>query len=169
MAETAKKGKIEIKFSKSRFYGLLLATFTFIIMFCNWWKGEILMGESIGFSIFHSDMFDVNTCLGLAKVFAIIALVIGLLFIINLLINFEKFVPGLKKFKFGFNRVFALAYYGFYGLALLFNLIGCIATEGVVPTVRIIFIFVLVIGIILHYAIPAISKFFSKNFTLTIE
>lgn len=168
MAETEKKGKIKFKFTKARFYGLLVAAFTFIIMFCNWWKAEVYT-ESYGFSIFHSNMFDVNTCLGIAKVFAIIALVIGILYIINLLINFEKFVPGLKKFKFGFNRLFALVYFGFYGLALLFNIIGCIATENVVPTVRIIFVFIFIVGIILHYAIPAISKFFSKNFELVIE
>ena len=168
MAETTKKGKTEIKLTKGRLFAIIFAAFTFVIMFCNWWKAEVF-SESYGFSIFHSDMFDVNTCLGLAKVFAIIALVVGILYIINLAINFERFVPGLKKFKFGFNRLFALVYYGFYGLALLFNIIGCIATDNVVPTVRIIFIFILVVGIILHYAIPAISKFFGKSFTLTIE
>lgn len=168
MAETTKKGKVEIKLTKARFFSIIFAVFTFVIMFCNWWKAELL-GESLGYSIFHSHMFDVNTCLGLAKVFAIIALVIGLIYIVFLSINFVKFVPGLKKFKFGFDRLCALVYYGFYGLALLFNIIGCIATDNVVPTVRIIFIFILIIGIILHFAIPAISKFFGKSFTLTIE
>lgn len=167
MAET-KKGAKEIKISKSRFFAILFAAFTFIVMFANWFKYEVL-SESIGFSIFHSDMFDLNTCLGLGKVFAIIALVVGILYIIALVIDFKKFIPGLKKFKFGFDRLFALVYYGFYGLALLFNLIGCIATDGVVPTVRIIFLFILIIGLILHYAIPAIHKFVAKNVTLTIE
>lgn len=168
MAETANKGKLEIKVTKGRLFSIIFAAFTFVIMFCNWFKIEVFT-QSFGYSIFHSDMFDLNTCLGLAKVFAIIALVIGILYIISLVINFKRFIPGLKNFKFGFDRLFALVYYGFYGLALLFNLIGCIATDGVVPTVRIIFIFILVVGIILHFAIPAISKFASKNCTLTIE
>ena len=167
MAETTKGAK-EIKISKGRFFAIIFAVFTFIVMFANWFKVEI-MSEGYGFSIFHSDMFDVNTCLGLAKVFAIIALVLGLLYIVSLVINFKRFVPGLKDFKFGFDRLFALCYYGFYGLALLFNIIGCIATEDVVPTVRMIFLFILIVGIILHFAIPAIHKFVAKNVTLTIE
>lgn len=166
MAE--KSSKKQIKIGKGRFFSIIFAVFTFVIMFCNWFKIEFY-GESFGYSIFHSDMFDLNTCLGLAKVFAIIALVIGILYIIALAINIEKFIPGLKKFKFGFGRLAALVYYGFFGLALLFNLIGCIATDGVVPTVRIIFIFVLVVGIILHFAIPAIHKAIAKNCELVIE
>lgn len=167
MAET-KKGAKEIIISKGRFFSIIFALFTFIVMFANWFKIEVYT-ESYGYSIFHSDMFDLNTCLGLAKVFGIIALVIGVLYIVSLIIDFKKFIPGLKKFKFGFDRLFALVYYGFYGLALLFNLIGCIATDGVVPTVRIIFLFILVVGIILHFAIPAIHKFVAKNVKLTIE
>ena len=167
MAET-KKGAKEIIISKGIFFSIIFALFTFIVMFANWFKIEVYT-ESYGYSIFHSDMFDLNTCLGLAKVFGIIALVVGILYIVALVINFKKFIPGLKKFKFGFDRLFALVYYGFYGLALLFNLIGCIATDGVVPTVRIIFLFILVVGIILNFAIPAIHKFVSKNVTLTIE
>lgn len=167
MAET-KKGAKEIIISKGRFFSIIFALFTFIVMFANWFKVEVYT-ESFGYSIFHSDMFDLNTCLGLAKVFGIIALVIGILYIIALIIDFKKFIPGLKNFKFGFDRLFALVYYGFYGLALLFNLIGCIATDGVVPTVRIIFLFILVVGIILNFAIPAIHKFVSKNVKLTIE
>ena len=167
MAET-KKGAKELKISKGRFFSIIFAAFTFIVMFANWFKVEVY-SESFGYSIFHSDMFDLNTCLGIAKVFGIIALVIGILYIIALVIDFKRFIPGLKKFKFGFDRLFALVYYGFYGLALLFNIIGCIATDGVVPTVRIIFIFVLVVGIILHFAIPAIHKAIAKNCELVIE
>ena len=168
MAETKKSAGKEIIIEKGRFFSIIFAIFTFVVMFANWFKIESY-GQSIGFSIFHSDMFDLNTCLGLAKVFAIIGLVIGILYIISLVINFKKFIPGLKKFKFGFDRLFALVFYGFYGLALLFNIIGCIATDNVVPTVRMIFLFILIVGIILHFAIPAIHKFVSKNVTLTIE
>ena len=169
MAESTKSAKKEIVISKGRFFSIIFALFSFVLMFFNWWKAEMPYLGSTGYSIFHSDMFDVNTCLGIAKIFAIIALVIGILYIINLIINFEKFVPGIKKFKFGFNRLFALVYYGFFGLALLFNIIGCIATDGVVPTVKIIFVFILVLALILHFAIPAILKFFTKNFNLVIE
>ena len=161
--------KCQIKIGKGRLFGLITALFTFVILFCNWFKIDASFMGSFSFSIFHKDMFDLNTCLGLAKVFAIIALVVGILYIINFAINFEKFVPGLKKFKFGFNRLFGLVYYGFYTLALLFNIIGCIAEESVVPTVRVIFIFILMILIVLAYAIPAISKFANKKFELVIE
>ena len=167
MAETTKGAK-EIKISKGRFFAIICAVFTFAVMFANWFKYEVL-GESFGFSIFHSDMFYLNTCLGLAKVFAIIALVVGILYIINFAINFIKFVPALKKFKFGFNRLFGLVYYGFYTLALLFNIIGCIAEESVVPTVRVIFLFILLVLIVIAYSIPALSRFASKKFDLVIE
>ena len=168
MAEATKSERVQIKFGKGRFFHLLTAVIVLILMFYHWFKVES-WGESISFSIFHSDMFDLNTCLGLAKVFAIIALVIGLIHIVFLAINFEKLVPGLKKFKFGFYRLFGLVFYGFLGLALLFNIIGCIATDSVVPTVRIIFIFVYVICLIVFYAIPAISRALSKKFNLVIE
>ncbi len=160
--------KFQIKIGKGRLFGLITAVFTFVLLFCNWFKFD-LMGQSFGFSIFHDDMFDLNTCLGLAKVFAIIALVIGILYIINFAINFVKFVPVLKKFKFGFNRLFGLVYYGFYTLALLFNIIGCIAEESVVPTVRVIFLFILLVLIVIAYSIPALSRFASKKFDLVIE
>ena len=167
MAES-KKGRIQIKIGKGRFFSLLTAVFTFVLMFFNWFKAEAL-GESISFSIFHSDMFDLDTCLGIAKVFAIIALVVGILYIIALAINFEKLVPGLKKFKFGFNRLFGLVFYGLLCFALLFNIIGCIATDGVVPTVKIILIFIYVILLVVFFAIPAISRGLSKKFELVLE
>ena len=161
--------KIQIKIGKGRFFGLITALFTFVVLFCNWFKIDASFMGSFSFSIFHKDMFDLNTCLGLAKVFAIIALVIGILYIVNFAINFIKFVPGLKKFKFGFNRLFGLVYYGFYTLALLFNIIGCIAEESVVPTVRVIFLFILLVLIVVAYSIPALSRFASKKFDLVIE
>ena len=161
--------KKQIKIGKGRLFGLITALFTFVLLFCNWFKIDASFMGSFSFSIFHKDMFDLNTCLGLAKVFAIIALVVGILYIINFAINFVKFVPALKKFKFGFNRLFGLVYYGFYTLALLFNIIGCIAEESVVPTVRVIFIFIFMILIVLVYAIPALSKFANKKFELVIE
>lgn len=167
MAEKENK-KIQIKIGKGRLAGIITTLFTFIILFCNWFKCD-LMGIDLKFSIFHKDMFDLNACLGLAKVFAIFALVIGILYIINFAINFVKYVPVLKKFKFGFNRLFGLVYYGFYTLALLFNIIGCIAESEVVPTVSIIFVFILMICLVLVYAIPAISKFVNKKFELVIE
>ena len=160
--------KTQIKIGKGRLFGLITALFTFAIIFCNWFKVDV-WGTSFGYSIFHEKMFDVNTCLGLAKVFAIIALVVGILYIVNFAINFVKFVPGLKKFKFGFNRLFGLVYYGFYTLALLFNIIGCIAEDSITPTVRVIFIFIFLVLIVVAYSIPALSRFANKKFDLVIE
>jgi len=167
MAEN-KKSKLEFKIEKGRFFAVLFAAFTIMMMLYSWIKVEGF-GASFKFSIFHSDMFDLNACLGLAKVFSIIGLVIGILYIIALLINFEKLVPGLKKFKFGFFRLCGLVFYGVITLAGLFHVIGCISEEGVVPTFASIILFIIMILAVLKYAIPAMFKVVENKFTVTIE
>lgn len=167
MAES-KKSKLEIKIGKGRFFGILFGVFTIMLMLYSWFKIEAY-GSSMKFSIFHSDMFDLNACLGLAKVFAIIGLIVGLLYVIALVINFEKFVPGLKKFKFGFFRLFGLVFYGLITLSLLFNMIGCISEEGVVPTFASIITFIIMILAVLKYSVPSMFKVVSKKIDITIE
>ena len=112
---------------------------------------------------------DAGACFAIAKVLAIITLVIGILYIIELAINFVKLVPGLKKFKFGFNRLFGLVFYGLFTLAVLFNIIGCIAEDAAVPTARIIMIFIYLIIVVVLYAVPAIYRFANKHFELVLE
>lgn len=167
MAES-KKSKLEFKIEKGRFFAVLFAAFTILMMLYNWLKIEGY-GISYKFGIFHSDMFDLNACLGLAKVFAIIGLIVGLLYIVALFINFEKLVPGLKKFKFGFFRLFGLVFYGLICLAGLFYVIGCISESGVVPTFSGIVLFIMMIFAVLKYAVPAMFKVVEKKFTVTIE
>ncbi|MBO4601383.1 MAG: hypothetical protein J5634_04045 [Bacilli bacterium] len=167
MAES-KKSKLEFKIEKGRFFAILFAAFTIMMMLYDWLKFEA-WGSSIKYGIFHSNMFDANACLGLAKVFTIIGLVVGILYIIALVINFEKLVPGLKKFKFGFYRLFGLVYYGLICLAGLFYIIGCISESGVVPTFSGIVLFIMMIFAVLKYAVPAMFKVVEKKFTFTIE
>lgn len=167
MAES-KKSKLEFKIEKGRFFAILFAAFTIMMMLYDWLKFEA-WGGSIKYGIFHSNMFDANACLGLAKVFTIIGLVVGILYIIALLINFEKLVPGLKKFKFGFFRLFGLVFYGLICLAGLFYVIGCISESGVVPTFSGIVLFIMMIFAVLKYSVPAMFKVVEKKFTVTIE
>lgn len=167
MAES-KKSKLEFKIEKGRFFAILFAAFTIMMMLYDWLKFEA-WGGSIKYGIFHSNMFDANACLGLAKVFTIIGLVVGILYIIALLINFEKLVPGLKKFKFGFFRLFGLVFYGLICLAGLFYVIGCISESGVVPTFSGIVLFIMMIFAVLKYSVPAMFKVVEKKFTITIE
>lgn len=172
MAENESKRK-QIKIGKGRFFNLLVAVATFLMLFTIWFKVELdFLGTSLGtfkFNIMNEGVMDAGACFAIAKVLTIITLVIGALFIIELVINFVKLVPGLNKFKFGFNRLFGLVYYGLYTLAILFNIIGCIADKSAVPTVRIILMFVLMICLVLVYAIPAIARVASKKFELVIE
>ena len=167
MAES-KKSKLEFKIEKGRFFAILFGAFTIMMMLYDWLKFESY-GFSIKYGIFHSDMFDLNACLGLAKVFTIIGLVVGILYVIALAINFEKLVPGLKKFKFGFFRLFGLVFYGLMCLAGVFYVIGCISESGVVPTFSGIVLFIMMIFAVLKYAVPAMFKVVEKKFTFTIE
>ena len=172
MAENGSK-KIQIKIGKRRFFNLLLAVVTFFMIFTDWVKVDFnIMGTSLGtlkMNILQDGMMDAGACFGIAKVLTIITLVVGVLFIIELSINFSKLVPGLKKFKFGFNRLFGLVYYGLFTLAALFDIIGCIADESAVPTVRIVFVFIYLVVLVLIYSIPPIARFVSKKFDLVLE
>ena len=157
--------KCQIKIGKARLFGMLTAVFTLLLLFAPWGKVE-----KLGFMVFMEDISKVHGCFGAAKVFAIITLIVGIIYIVFLAINFVKLVPGLKKFKFGFNRLFGLVYYGLYFLALLFNLIGCLANEmGVDPTVRSIFILIFIVLLVVLYAVPPIAKGLSKKFELVVE
>ncbi len=168
MAES-KKSKLEFKIEKGRFFAILFAAFTIMMMLYDWLKFEVYGGYSVKYGIFHSDMFSENACLGLAKVFTIIGLVVGILYIIALAINFDKLVPGLKKFKFGFFRLFGLIFYGLICLAGLFYVIGCISDSNVVPTFSGIVLFIMMIFAVLKYAVPAMFKVVEKKFLFTIE
>lgn len=157
--------KCQIKIGKARLFGMLTVVFTLLLLFAPWAKIE-----KYGFMVFMEDISDIHGCFGAAKVFAIITLVVGIIYLVFLAINFVKLVPGLKKFKFGFNRLFGLVYFGLYFLALLFNLIGSCANEmSVDPTVRSIFIFIFIIILVVLYAIPPIYKFANKKFELVVE
>lgn len=156
--------KTQIKIGKGRFFGIITVLFTILLLFAPWVKN----GKA-GVMVFMEDISEIHGCLGAAKVFAIITLVVGIIYVILLAINFVKLVPGLKKFKFGFNRLFGLVYYGLYWVALLLNLIGCGSSDFVKPTVRSILIFIFMILLIVLYAIPAISKFANKHFDLVLE
>lgn len=172
MTENGSK-KVQIKIGKRKLFNISAAVLTFFMLFTEWFKSEFAFyGMSLGtfkFNIFQKGVMDAGACFAIAKVLAIITLIVGVLFVIEVAINFQKFIPALKKFKFGFNRLFGLVYYGLFTLAILFNIIGCIAEKAAVPTVRIIFIFILMICLVLVYAIPAIAKFVSKKFDLVIE
>lgn len=168
MAES-KKSKLEFKIEKGRFFAILFAAFTIMMMLYDWLKIEMSYLGTMKKGIFMSDMFDANACLGLAKVFTIIGLIVGLLYIVALAINFEKLVPGLKKFKFGFFRLFGLVFYGLICLAGLFYIIGCISESGVVPTFSGIVLFIMMIFAVLKYAVPAMFKVVEKKFIFTIE
>ena len=164
--------KTQIKIGKGRFFGLLLAVVTFLMLFTEWFKSEVsFWGATLKFkfNIFQEGVMDAGACFAIAKVLAIITLVIGILYIIELAINFVKLVPGLKKFKFGFNRLFGLVFYGLFTLAVLFNIIGCIAEDAAVPTARIIMIFIYLIIVVVLYAVPAIYRFANKHFELVLE
>ena len=166
MAEnTTKKGLV---IRKEKLGSLVFGLVSVLTLLIGWYKVDVLY-VSFPLTVFNSMAGDISGLLGFTKVVGIIVFVIGILYVLAQIIDVEKFVPALKKFKFGFYRLFGLVYYGFYTLALLFNIIGCIAEESVVPTVRVIFLFIFLVLIVIAYSIPALSRFANKKFDLVIE
>ena len=157
--------KFQIKIGKARLFGMLTVVATLLMLIAPWIKS----GKA-GLTVFVEDISEIHGCFGAAKVFAIITLIVGIIYFIFLAINFVKLVPGLKKFKFGFNRLFGLVYYSLFFLAILFNIIGCIANDyDIDPTVRVIFIFIFIIGLVVLYAVPPIYNGLSKKIDFVIE
>lgn len=166
---TKKSGKMNIRIEKGRLFGMFFVVLTFFMLFSNWFKPSSSYIKGISFGILKSGVGEVGACFGIAKVFAIITIVVAALYFVSLLVNFKKFVPALANFKFGFDRLFGLVYYGLFCFSILFNIIGCIAEESAVPTVSNIFLFIFIICMVLVYAIPGLAKAVSNKFNLIVE
>ena len=159
--------KVQIKIGKARLFGMITVLITFLLLFAVWVAAK---DGGSGITIFYENISEVSKCLGAAKVFAIITLIFGIIYFILLAINFTKLVPGLKKFKFGFDRLLGLVYYGLYTIALLLNIIGAGASDyPISPSVRSILIFIFMIILVVLYAVPPIAKGLAKKFDLVIE
>lgn len=171
MAEKSTEKKFVIR--KERLFSLVFGIISFVLLFVNWFKVEFeVMGYSIGSfasTVFLKDAGDAQAMLGVAKVFGIIAIVVGVLYIIAQLIDVERFIPALKNFKFGFYRLFGLVYYGIIELAILFAIIGSIAWDMSNPTVRIFILFVIFAAAIVRFAVPSIWNACTKKLNVTIE
>ncbi len=166
---TKKSGKMNIRIEKGRLFGIFFVVLTFFMIFSNWFKTAGSYISDLSFGILKSGVGDINTCFGIAKVFAIITIVVAVLYFLSLLINFKKYIPALANFKFGFDRLFGLVYYGLFCFSILFNIIGCIAEEAAVPTVSNILLFIFIICMVLVYAIPGIAKAISEKINLIVE
>lgn len=168
-ADEKKSGKMNIRIQKGRLFGIFFVIISFFMLFADWFKPTGSYASEFSFSILKSGVGEINACFGIAKVFVIITIVVGSLYLISLLINLKKLVPALSNFKFGFDRLFGLIYYGLFCIAVLFNIIGCIAESTAAPTVGNIIIFIFIIVMVIVYAIPGISRGLSKQINLVIE
>lgn len=167
MAEKSSKKGFIIR--KDRLGALVFGIVSFLLLFVCWYKVNIMDMIVFPTTAFFKDAGDAQTCLGIAKIIAIITMVIGILYIVCQLVDVEKMIPGLKKFKFGFYRLAGLVYYGLFELALLFGIIGSIAGEGIDPTVRIFILFVIFAAAVVRYAVPSIWNNITKKLNITIE
>ena len=166
---TKKSGKMNIRIEKGRLFGMFFVILTFFMIFSNWFKPKSTYLDGVSFNILKSGVGEINACFGIAKVFAIITIIVAAIYFLLLLINVKKYVPALANFKFGFDRLIGLVYYGLFCFSILFNIIGCIAEEAAVPTVSNIFLFIFIICMVLAYAIPGIAKAASNKFNLIVE
>ncbi|MCR5787782.1 MAG: hypothetical protein K6G37_01690 [Bacilli bacterium] len=168
MAEKEKSSK-GIVIKKERLFSLVFGIVSFLLLFVCWYKIDLMGVLTFPTTAFFENAGDAQTCLGIAKVIAIITMVVGILYILCQIVNMEKVVPGLKKFSFGFYRLAGLVYYGLFELALLFGIIGSIAADGVNPTVRIFILFVIFAAAIVKFAVPKIYNDIVKKIKITIE
>jgi len=168
MAEKEKSSK-GIVIRKERLGSLVFGIVAFLLLFVCWYKVDIMGMIVFPTSAFFKDAGDAHACLGIAKIIAIITMVVGILYVICQVVNVEKVVPGLKKFKFGFYRLAGLVYYGLFELALLFGIIGSIAGDGINPTVRIFVLFVIFAAAILKFAVPNLYKTVAKKCKIVVE
>ena len=82
-----------------------------------------------GASLVSDTMFSVSAMLGVAKIFAIL----GILLYPLCLASFLGDLNRLLKIRLNWGLLAPLAYFGVYFLSLFFSLVGCIATDGVHP------------------------------------
>lgn len=94
------------------------------------------------FSIYHSDMFELNAAFGIAKIFAIIAIVLGAVNFITYFVNFKSILHN----NLPIHKYVTVGYYGTFGLAFLLNILGMIIdVEYVSVTVSVGWFFLLFI------------------------
>lgn len=166
MAEnTTKKGLV---IRKEKLGSLVFGLVSVLTLLIGWYKVDVLY-VSFPLTVFNSMAGDISGLLGFTKVVGIIVFVIGILYVLAQIIDVEKFVPALKKFKFGFYRLFGLVYYGLLALTALFAIIGSIAADSVDPTVKLFFLFVIFGCAIVKFAIPKFYSKVAKVLKITVE
>ena len=162
MAESKKKGFV---IRKERLLSLICGIVTFVILFVPWVK----MDEGNAFTLYAKDLDVISDVLNFTKIMAIITMVVSILYIICQLIDVEKVIPGLKKFKFGFYRLFGLIYYGLLEFVCLFAIIGAFSCDYTDPTVRVFILFLIFAAGIVRFAIPKVYNAVAKAVNITIE
>ena len=75
--------------------------------------------------------FDINTWLGIAKIFLIIQIVVFGIYLISQVIDFNKYL----NLPFRLSRVMPPLYFVIYGITMLLTLIGCIIEKPLSPAV----------------------------------
>lgn len=166
MSEKDTKSGLVIR--KERLFSLVFGIVTLVILFTPWYKADVVV-MSFPLTLFYEYAGDISGLLGFTKVLAIISVVISCLYIISQIVDVEKIIPGLKKFKFGFYRLFGLVYYGLLTLTALFAIIGSIASDACDPTVRVFFLFVLFGVAVVKFALPKFYNGIVKKIKITIE
>ena len=101
MAEnTTKKGLV---IRKEKLGSLVFGLVSVLTLLIGWYKVDVLY-VSFPLTVFNSMAGDISGLLGFTKVVGIIVFVIGILYVLAQIIDVEKFVPALKKFKFGLSN-----------------------------------------------------------------
>lgn len=158
MNEQKKDIQIKLEIRKDKLLGLAFGILSFIFLFLKWFKFSLL-GYSESYSILHSEMFDISTLMGLAKILAIVCIVLFVVYLVSCLTDLEKLIPALSKYK--TDKIFPLGYFGVYFISLLFNLIGtwtCDGSEMVKPAFGWWFAIIFVILGIVVTVIPNIGS-----------
>lgn len=121
---------VEVPKDKNIINNVIALFVTFIMFNVKWIKYKIeFFGyeSSTSITVLHTDMFDLSFMFGLAKIFAIFAILLFFVNIVNTFIKLDEHIPSLKKYN--LDKYLPLGYYGLYLASLFLTLIGVLFTK----------------------------------------
>lgn len=127
-----------IPLAKLASLGLLLLSGLFL--FVDGWWGVSSWGSTVRYSVLgvpgSGSAFDASAALGVASIFAYLALICFFVLFVSEFINWSKLSPALAKVK----KLIDVIYYGLYVFILLITFIGSIVSSWAGPSWALIFV-----------------------------
>lgn len=124
--------KFAIEIRKDKLIGLGIALLSFIFLFVKMISVKAEMesfniSQSESTNIFGKGMFDTSFFYGFAKIFAILAIIVFIVYVAISITNVKDLIPQIK---FDLDKIVPIAYFGLICGIVLFVLIGGFTAGG---------------------------------------